>query len=107
MRASRTFDFPDPLGPIILVKLRKGPVNVSYSKIMNLFILKDLKFLIIKLSSLASLGRLRSSGGMSPVSIWDMTKSWELNIRVLSSLSSLYSNKNMINKPYEVILICF
>jgi hypothetical protein len=32
MRASRTFDFPDPLGPTMLVKLRKGPVNVSYSK---------------------------------------------------------------------------
>ena len=32
IRASRTLDFPDPLGPTMLVKLRKGPVKVYYSR---------------------------------------------------------------------------
>lgn len=27
------FDFPEPLGPTILVKPRKGPVKVYYSKV--------------------------------------------------------------------------
>lgn len=32
MRASKTLDFPDPLGPMMLVNLRKGPVKVYYSE---------------------------------------------------------------------------
>lgn len=33
IKASRMFDFPEPLGPTILVKPRKGPVKVYYSKV--------------------------------------------------------------------------
>ncbi len=33
IRASKTLDFPDPLGPIMLVNPRKGPAKVSSSKI--------------------------------------------------------------------------